>query len=473
MNPTALGSGARMLNAYALRAARPSTRASAAPPRTSASSFSRARPSRAASATPRPPGRATSRPTGTSSASRSPPGSHGAVRHALVDDRHRRLRDAAQVGAAGPEAEDVEEWRELYTRWFQYGAFCPLLRVHGQFPYREMWHFGGEEHRPTRRSSRFDELRYRLLPYIYSLAAAVTREHDTMLMRPLVMEFRRGPRGHATSATSSCSGPAFLVSPVTAPGATRREVYLPRDPSLAARATGDGWYDFWTRRLKEAGRASAPGALRVAAGATCAPARSCRSAPSSSTRARSRPTRSRSASTRAATAASRSTRTTARATRYEQGAVRDDPAPLGRGEGHADDRDPRRVVPGDARRSGRSASCSSPKDAAIPHSAAPEAARTRRLRRQGGRRLAGRARSLDERGGASPLRTSSAARSRASRGGSSRSASSATSSRTRPHQHRLRERRAAARAGPQPTRPTASAPASSSSATSCSRSRAT
>ena len=86
-------------------------------------------------------------------------------------------------------AADTEEWRELNTRWFQYGTFVPLLRVHGRFPYREMWEFGGESHPAYQTMLKFDRLRYRLLPYIYSLAGAVTHESGTM-MRALVFDFR-------------------------------------------------------------------------------------------------------------------------------------------------------------------------------------------------------------------------------------------------------------------------------------------
>jgi alpha-D-xyloside xylohydrolase len=150
-----------------------------------------------------------------------------------------------------PKPEDVEEWRELVTRWFQYATFSPLLRVHGQFPYREMWHFGGEEHEAFKTQLAFDKLRYRMLPYTYSLAGAVTHK-DALLMRPLVAEFRQDPEVDGIG-DEFLLGPGLLVSPVTSPGATRREVYLPRDPSLAARGTGDGWYDFWTGAFKEAG----------------------------------------------------------------------------------------------------------------------------------------------------------------------------------------------------------------------------
>jgi alpha-D-xyloside xylohydrolase len=134
-----------------------------------------------------------------------------------------------------PRPEDVEEWRELSTRWFQYSTFAPLLRVHGQFPRREMWYFGDESHRAYRTQLAFDRLRYRMLPYSYALAADVTRSHAT-IMRPLVMDFREDPEVLGIG-DQFLFGPSLLVSPVTSPGATSRSVYLPR---------GAGWYNFWT-----------------------------------------------------------------------------------------------------------------------------------------------------------------------------------------------------------------------------------
>ena len=142
-----------------------------------------------------------------------------------------------------PRPEDVEEWRELNTRWFQFGTFTPLLRVHGEFPYREMWHFGGENHAAYKTQLYFDRLRYRLLPYIYSLAGQVTHHGGTM-MRPLVMDFRTDPK--ALGLTDQYMfGPAFLVSPVTTYKARGRDVYLPQSA---------GWYDFWTGVFLPAGQ---------------------------------------------------------------------------------------------------------------------------------------------------------------------------------------------------------------------------
>ncbi|HUJ45418.1 MAG TPA: TIM-barrel domain-containing protein [Opitutaceae bacterium] len=130
---------------------------------------------------------------------------------------------------------DTEDWRELNTRWFEFGTFVPLLRVHGEYPYREMWQFGGDASPAYQAQLKFDRLRYRLLPYVYSLAGAVTHEGGT-IMRPLVMDFREDAKARKIG-DEYMFGPAFLVSPVTEFKARSRPVYLPR---------AAGWYDFWT-----------------------------------------------------------------------------------------------------------------------------------------------------------------------------------------------------------------------------------
>jgi alpha-D-xyloside xylohydrolase len=134
-----------------------------------------------------------------------------------------------------PTEADAEDWRELNTRWFEYGTFVPQLRVHGQFPYREMWQFGGESSPAYQAQLKFDRLRYRLLPYVYSLAGAVTQEGGT-IMRPLVMDFREDAKAREIG-DQYLFGPALLVSPVTEYRARSRSVYLP---------AAAGWYDFWT-----------------------------------------------------------------------------------------------------------------------------------------------------------------------------------------------------------------------------------
>lgn len=136
--------------------------------------------------------------------------------------------------AASPSAADLAEWRELNTRWFELSTFLPLLRVHGQAPAREMWQFGGDTSPAFQAELKFDRLRYRLLPYLYSLAGSVTHEAGTLL-RPLVMDFPADVTARKLS-DQFMLGPALLVSPVTSYQAQSREVYLPAGT----------WYDFWT-----------------------------------------------------------------------------------------------------------------------------------------------------------------------------------------------------------------------------------
>jgi alpha-D-xyloside xylohydrolase len=141
----------------------------------------------------------------------------------------------ARFSAERPKPEDVEEWRELYTRWFEFGVFTPLVRSHGEFPNREMWFFGGESDPAYQAQLKFDRLRYRLLPYVYSLAGEVTRSAGTM-MRALVMDFP-ADRTAREATDEYMFGRAFLVSPVTSYKARSRLVYLP---------SGVDWYGFWS-----------------------------------------------------------------------------------------------------------------------------------------------------------------------------------------------------------------------------------
>lgn len=150
--------------------------------------------------------------------------------------------DIGAFNTDDPGGNQSEAYRELYARWFQLGAFSPVFRSHGSNTPREPWLFGAPDHRAFRSLVRFASLRYRLLPYLETLAARVTREHDT-ITRALVMDFPDDPRARDVQ-DQYLFGPAFLVSPVTEPGATSRAVYLPE---------GD-WYDFWTGERLAGGR---------------------------------------------------------------------------------------------------------------------------------------------------------------------------------------------------------------------------
>jgi alpha-D-xyloside xylohydrolase len=148
----------------------------------------------------------------------------------------------ARYSTENPKPEDVEEWRELNTRWFEFGAFAPFLRVHGESPNREMWFFGGETSPAYQAQLKFDRLRYRLLPYVYSIAGGITQDGGTM-MRALVMDFRNDATAREIS-DEYMFGSALLVTPVTTYKARTRAVYLP---------SGAQWYDFWTGAVHAGG----------------------------------------------------------------------------------------------------------------------------------------------------------------------------------------------------------------------------
>jgi alpha-D-xyloside xylohydrolase len=122
-------------------------------------------------------------------------------------------------------------YQELYARWFEFGTFCPIFRTHGHRPHNEMWTYDQVE--PI--LIEYDKLRYRLMPYIYSLAWKVT-DQDYTMQRPLVMDWRADQKTW-NIGDQFMFGPAILVNPVLKQNATHRTVYLPDSPV---------WYDFWT-----------------------------------------------------------------------------------------------------------------------------------------------------------------------------------------------------------------------------------
>lgn len=132
------------------------------------------------------------------------------------------------------------DYQELYLRWYQYGVFCPILRTHGHRSNdtNELFSYGPV----TPALIAYDKLRYRLLPYIYSLAWRVTNEAYTM-QRGLPMDWP-ADKNVRDIGDQFMFGPAFLVAPITEPGAKQRPVYLPQ---------AAGWYDFWS------GKRLAPG----------------------------------------------------------------------------------------------------------------------------------------------------------------------------------------------------------------------
>jgi alpha-D-xyloside xylohydrolase len=132
-------------------------------------------------------------------------------------------------------------YHERFLRWFQYATFCPLQRVHGYKTNTEFWRFGkmveGE-------SLRYLNLRYRMLPYIYSQTAAITFDGST-LMRPLVMDFPND-RNAMEQNYEYMFGPSLLVAPVVTPNVKTWNVYLPENEA--------GWVDFWTGKKASGGQ---------------------------------------------------------------------------------------------------------------------------------------------------------------------------------------------------------------------------
>jgi alpha-D-xyloside xylohydrolase len=125
-----------------------------------------------------------------------------------------------------------EKYQELLIRWFQWGAFNPIFRIHGFQTETEPWKYGEQVVENMRKML---NLRYRLLPYIYSEAWQVTNNGST-IMRPLVMDFRKDTVA-VDQPFEYLFGNSFLVAPVTEPGINEWKVYLPEPVD---------WYDFWT-----------------------------------------------------------------------------------------------------------------------------------------------------------------------------------------------------------------------------------
>lgn len=158
-----------------------------------------------------------------------------------VEDRY--VKGAAKYLEAGEENDDLKEWRELNTRWYQFGAFAPLFRAHGQWPFREVYNIAPEDHPAYNSIVKYTKLRYNLMPYIYSLAGK-TYFDDYTIMRPMVMDFT-ADLNTRNLKDQYMFGPAFLVAPVYKYGARDREVYFP---------AGETWYDFYTGKAVKGGQ---------------------------------------------------------------------------------------------------------------------------------------------------------------------------------------------------------------------------
>ncbi|WP_197092673.1 TIM-barrel domain-containing protein [Labilibaculum euxinus] len=140
-------------------------------------------------------------------------------------------------------SEDLKEWRELNTRWYQFGSFVPLFRAHGQYPYREIYNIAPKSHKAYQSILYYNKLRYRLMPYIYSLAGHVYFD-DYTIMRALVMDFTKDTKVNDID-DQYMFGPSIMVCPVSKFKARERQVYLPE---------GSDWYDAYNGSLLKGGQ---------------------------------------------------------------------------------------------------------------------------------------------------------------------------------------------------------------------------
>jgi alpha-D-xyloside xylohydrolase len=151
-----------------------------------------------------------------------------------VEKRYEKAREGS---------EDRKEWRELNLRWHQFGAFAPLFRSHGQFPLREPWNIAPEGSPVYDNLLYYARLRYKLMPYIYTLAGKC-RFDDYTIMRPLMMDF--GSDAKVLNVDDQYMfGSQLMVCPVYTYQARSRSVYFP---------SGTGWYNLYDGSFREGGR---------------------------------------------------------------------------------------------------------------------------------------------------------------------------------------------------------------------------
>jgi alpha-D-xyloside xylohydrolase len=140
-------------------------------------------------------------------------------------------------------SEDREEWRELNVRWHQFGAFVPLFRTHGQFPFRELWNIAPETHPAYKTMLYYTQLRYRLMPYIYTLAG-MSHFNDYTIMRPLMMDFGND-KNVLNISDQYMFGNNLMICPVYQYKARSREVYFPENA---------GWYNLYNGKFIAGGQ---------------------------------------------------------------------------------------------------------------------------------------------------------------------------------------------------------------------------
>jgi alpha-D-xyloside xylohydrolase len=155
---------------------------------------------------------------------------------ATYKPEHTPLIDPSDVPMVG----NYKDYPELFVRWFEWGAFHPVMRAHGEREHNEVWAYGKQA---TPILEKYLKLRYQLLPYTYSLAYK-SYETGAPYTRALFMDFPNDPMV-ANIPDEYMFGPAFLVAPVSEQGATSRKVYLP---------AGSDWYNYWTNERIKGGQ---------------------------------------------------------------------------------------------------------------------------------------------------------------------------------------------------------------------------
>lgn len=156
------------------------------------------------------------------------------------------------------------QYQELYVRWMQFGAFAPMMRSHGTDVYREVYHYGKPGEPVYEALVDAIRLRYRLMPYTYSLAWQVS-QHDDSFMRALFMDFK-DDKFTWNNNTQFMYGRSLLVCPVLHPLYTKEQVEWTPDndyPEVDWTAekhcevylpAGAKWYDYYTHTCYEGGQ---------------------------------------------------------------------------------------------------------------------------------------------------------------------------------------------------------------------------
>ena len=132
------------------------------------------------------------------------------------------------------------KYHDILTRWFQWGAFNSIFRIHGYQTETEPWKYGDTVENNMRSMM---NLRYRLMPYIYSAAWQGSKNGFT-IMRPLLMDFTNDSKAVAQKY-QYMFGKALLIAPVIEPATTAWNVYLPKSTV---------WYNFWTGKIYNGGQ---------------------------------------------------------------------------------------------------------------------------------------------------------------------------------------------------------------------------